>query len=246
MTTAYYSTVLDHPLPTVWALIRDFNNYPAYIDGVTESVIEDDKRRRRNRRGQALLLSRQLGPPASRRPFRRRALADLCRHRAASVSVRARARSARADALSGNDAPASGRRGQQDIHRMGRDARHRAAGCRALADAVPVLDSGLDPFARKGARPRSRVRLRRHRLPRLRPSFRPRTAEDSTPSGVRLALQCFPRLRRRHTAFGIGADCVRRVVKCQAASSCLPRSMAPATPRRSSVASARCALTSRR
>ena len=43
MTTAYYSTVLDYSLPTVWALIRDFNNYPAYIDGVSESVIEDDK-----------------------------------------------------------------------------------------------------------------------------------------------------------------------------------------------------------
>ena len=43
MTTAYYSTVLNHPLETVWTLIRDFNNYPAYIDGVTESVIEDDK-----------------------------------------------------------------------------------------------------------------------------------------------------------------------------------------------------------
>ena len=43
MTTAYYSTVLNHPLETVWALIRDFNNYPAYIEGVSESVIEDDK-----------------------------------------------------------------------------------------------------------------------------------------------------------------------------------------------------------
>ena len=43
MTTAYYSTVLNHPLETVWALIRDFNNYPAYIDGVSESVIEDDR-----------------------------------------------------------------------------------------------------------------------------------------------------------------------------------------------------------
>ncbi len=42
--TAYYSTVLDHPVETVWSLIRDFNNYPVYIDGVTESVIEDDKR----------------------------------------------------------------------------------------------------------------------------------------------------------------------------------------------------------
>jgi hypothetical protein len=43
MTKAYYSAVLDYPLETVWALIRDFNNYPAYVDGVTESVIEDDR-----------------------------------------------------------------------------------------------------------------------------------------------------------------------------------------------------------
>jgi hypothetical protein len=43
MTTAYYSTVLNHPLESVWTLIRDFNNYPAYIEGVSESVIEDDK-----------------------------------------------------------------------------------------------------------------------------------------------------------------------------------------------------------
>ena len=43
MTKAYYSTVLDYPLAAVWSLIRDFNNYPAYIEGVSESVIEDDK-----------------------------------------------------------------------------------------------------------------------------------------------------------------------------------------------------------
>ena len=43
MTTAYYSAVLGHPLETVWSLIRDFNNYPAYIEGVSESVIEDDR-----------------------------------------------------------------------------------------------------------------------------------------------------------------------------------------------------------
>lgn len=43
MTTAYYSTVLDHPLETVWSLIRDFNSYPDYIDGVSESIIEDDR-----------------------------------------------------------------------------------------------------------------------------------------------------------------------------------------------------------
>ena len=39
MTTAYYSTVLNHPLETVWTLIRDFNNYPAYIEGVSESAV---------------------------------------------------------------------------------------------------------------------------------------------------------------------------------------------------------------
>jgi hypothetical protein len=44
MTQATYSAVLDHPIDTVWSLIRDFNNYPAYIDGVSASVIEDDKR----------------------------------------------------------------------------------------------------------------------------------------------------------------------------------------------------------
>ena len=44
MITAYHSTVLDHPVDRVWSLVRDFNNYPAYIDGVTASVIEDNKR----------------------------------------------------------------------------------------------------------------------------------------------------------------------------------------------------------
>jgi hypothetical protein len=43
MTTARFSTVLDQPVETVWSLIRDFNNYPAYIEGVTESHIEDDR-----------------------------------------------------------------------------------------------------------------------------------------------------------------------------------------------------------
>jgi len=44
LSTECYSTVLDYPIEHVWSLIRDFNNYPAYIDGVSESVIEDGKR----------------------------------------------------------------------------------------------------------------------------------------------------------------------------------------------------------
>lgn len=40
---SYRSTVLEQSADEVWAMIRDFNGYPAYIDGVTESRIEDDK-----------------------------------------------------------------------------------------------------------------------------------------------------------------------------------------------------------
>ena len=43
MTIAYYSTVLDQPAAQVWSLVRDFNNYPRYIDGVDQSLIEDDQ-----------------------------------------------------------------------------------------------------------------------------------------------------------------------------------------------------------
>jgi ketosteroid isomerase-like protein len=43
MPRAYYSSVLRQQVDQVWGLVRDFNNYPNYIDGVTQSVIEDDK-----------------------------------------------------------------------------------------------------------------------------------------------------------------------------------------------------------
>lgn len=40
---SYYSTVIDRPAQQIWALVRDFNNYPGYIEGVDRSVIEDEK-----------------------------------------------------------------------------------------------------------------------------------------------------------------------------------------------------------
>jgi hypothetical protein len=40
MNSTYYSSVLNYPINEVWSLIRDFNSYPNYIDGVTESVLE--------------------------------------------------------------------------------------------------------------------------------------------------------------------------------------------------------------
>jgi polyketide cyclase/dehydrase/lipid transport protein len=44
MPRAYYSSVLNHSADRAWGLIRDFNNYPRYIEGITKSVIEDGKR----------------------------------------------------------------------------------------------------------------------------------------------------------------------------------------------------------
>lgn len=41
---AYYSSVLNHPADHVWGLVRDFNSYPRWVDGATESLIENDKR----------------------------------------------------------------------------------------------------------------------------------------------------------------------------------------------------------
>ena len=43
MLTTCFSTVIDHRLAAAWSLVRDFNNYPVYIEGVTESVIEDGR-----------------------------------------------------------------------------------------------------------------------------------------------------------------------------------------------------------
>ncbi len=39
--TAYYSVVLDRSASELWDVVRDFNNYPIYVNGVTESHIED-------------------------------------------------------------------------------------------------------------------------------------------------------------------------------------------------------------
>jgi ribosome-associated toxin RatA of RatAB toxin-antitoxin module len=43
MTKICYSTVLEQTADQVWAVIRDFNSYPVWVDSVTESHIEDGK-----------------------------------------------------------------------------------------------------------------------------------------------------------------------------------------------------------
>jgi hypothetical protein len=37
---SYYSTIFAQPAGEVWSLIRDFNNYPVWVDGAGESAIE--------------------------------------------------------------------------------------------------------------------------------------------------------------------------------------------------------------
>ena len=43
MAKSYYSTVFEQPADVVWRVIRDFNNYPVWVDGAGESQIEDGK-----------------------------------------------------------------------------------------------------------------------------------------------------------------------------------------------------------
>ena len=43
MAHAYYSTVFSQSADDLWSVIRDFNNYPVWVDGSGESEIEDGK-----------------------------------------------------------------------------------------------------------------------------------------------------------------------------------------------------------
>jgi hypothetical protein len=43
MAKAYYSTVFEQAAPAIWKIIRDFNNYPVWVDGAGESRIEQDR-----------------------------------------------------------------------------------------------------------------------------------------------------------------------------------------------------------
>ena len=43
MAKAYYSTVFAQSADDIWNAIRDFNNYPVWVDGAGESAIEDGK-----------------------------------------------------------------------------------------------------------------------------------------------------------------------------------------------------------
>ncbi|MGA2943163.1 MAG: SRPBCC family protein, partial [Xanthobacteraceae bacterium] len=43
MAKAYYSNVFPQSADHIWSFIRDFNNYPVWVDGAGESHIEAGK-----------------------------------------------------------------------------------------------------------------------------------------------------------------------------------------------------------
>jgi hypothetical protein len=43
MAKSYYSTIFEQSADEVWSVIRDFNNYPVWVNGAGESEIEDGK-----------------------------------------------------------------------------------------------------------------------------------------------------------------------------------------------------------
>ena len=71
MSNAYFSAVLDRPLDPVWEMIRDFNRYPDYIDGVDDSFIEDELS------GTAVGAVRNFGMGETRLRQRLAALSDV-------------------------------------------------------------------------------------------------------------------------------------------------------------------------
>jgi hypothetical protein len=71
MAKAYYSTIFAQPADAVWRLIRDFNNYPVWVDGAGESVIED------GRSGDAVGAVRSVLYNGVRRRQRLLALSDV-------------------------------------------------------------------------------------------------------------------------------------------------------------------------
>ena len=44
MSKSYYSTIFEQPADDVWNAIRDFKNYPVWVDGAGESEIEAGKK----------------------------------------------------------------------------------------------------------------------------------------------------------------------------------------------------------
>jgi Polyketide cyclase / dehydrase and lipid transport len=75
---SYYSTIFDRSADEVWNIIRDFNNYPVWVDGTAESQIEG------GRSGDSVGAVRDVLYKGSRRRQKLLALSDV--HRSQTYS----------------------------------------------------------------------------------------------------------------------------------------------------------------
>jgi hypothetical protein len=71
MAKSYYSTVFEQSADEVWRVIRDFNNYPIWVDGAGESEIEG------GRSGDAVGAVRNVLYNGNRRRQKLLALSDI-------------------------------------------------------------------------------------------------------------------------------------------------------------------------
>jgi hypothetical protein len=70
---SYYSTIFEQSADEIWRVIRDFNNYPVWVDGAGESEIEA------GRAGDAVGAVRNVLYNGNRRRQRLLALSDVDR-----------------------------------------------------------------------------------------------------------------------------------------------------------------------
>ena len=73
MSKSYYSTIFEQPADDVWGAIRNFNNYPVWVDGAGESEIEGGKS------GDAVGAIRNVLYNGNRRRQRLLVLSDVAR-----------------------------------------------------------------------------------------------------------------------------------------------------------------------
>ena len=71
MAQSYYSTIFERSADEVWNVIRDFNNYPVWVDGAGESQIEG------GRAGDSVGAVRNVLYKGSRRLQKLLALSDI-------------------------------------------------------------------------------------------------------------------------------------------------------------------------
>jgi hypothetical protein len=195
MATAYYSTIFQEPAADIWEIVRDFNNYPIWVDGCGDSLIEGGKS------GEAVGAIRSILYQGRHIRQRLLALSDTDRSQTyefCGVASTARQR------LSGHSAHLGGRRWQPRLCRMVGELRLRARSPRRADGDLTELVRQVARIAAGGTcRDRARVRLK-HGLAALNPWYGTDSATLALISGKFFGFRTGVRLLHSYGAFGIG------------------------------------------